>query len=326
MPPFIPPEFDRELHAALDSSHIAPTITAEMIPALRLESAGGQSTDEFLAETGLTRHDVVIDGHQGDQIVVSVIKAKAHTGFGPGILNIHGGGMITGTRFDGLEQVAPWIVTYGAVVVTVEYRLAPEFPDPYPVEDCYAALHWTADNAANLGIDSKRLLIMGGSAGGGLAAGTTLLARDRRGPVLTGQVLLCPMIDDRDLTISAHQIDGIGVWDRGSNRVGWDALLGSRCGSDDVSIYAAPARASDLSGLPPTYIDVGSAEVFRDEVISYASRIWEAGGSAELHVWSGGFHGFEVIAPQAAVTRASVAARNSWVDRLLRGNVAESAG
>jgi acetyl esterase/lipase len=225
--------------------------------------------------------------------------------------------MIIGNRWLGVVGFLDWAERFNGVIVTVEYRLAPEFPDPYPVEDCYAGLVWTAENAAELGIDPNRLLIGGGSAGGGLAAGTTLLARDRRGPGLIGQLLIYPMLDDRDESVSTRQIDGIGVWDRGSNITGWTALLGGRKGTDDVSIYAAPARATDLTGLPPAFIDCGSAEVFRDEDVDYATRLWAAGVQAELHVWAGGFHGFDMFAPHTAVAQAMLAARDDWVNRLL---------
>jgi acetyl esterase/lipase len=210
-----------------------------------------------------------------------------------------------------------WVEQFDAVCVSVEYRLAPEFPDPYPVEDSYTALVWTAEHADELGIDASRLLIAGGSAGGGLAAGVTLLARDRKGPELLGSVLIYPMIDDRNQTVSSHQIDGEGVWDRSSNDTGWDALLGDRRKTDAVSIYAAPSRATDLSGLPPTFIDVATAEVFRDEAVAYASQIWADGGIAELHVWPGGFHGFDLMAPHTALAKAMTATRTAWVARLL---------
>jgi len=233
-----------------------------------------------------------------------------------GIYNVHGGGMIFGTPLSAIGRVAGWIEQHDAVVVSVEYRLAPEFPDPYPVEDTYAGLAWTAENAAELGIDPSHLIMVGGSAGGGLAVGAALLARDRTGPVLAGQLLISPMLDDRDETLSTRQIDGVGVWDRPSNVVGWTALLGERKGTDDVSIYAAPGRATDLSGLPPTYIDCGTAEVFRDEDIAFAERIWAAGGDAELHVWAGGFHGFDTV-PHPRVSQAARAARDTWVNRIL---------
>lgn len=188
-------------------------------------------------------------------------------------------------------------VELASAVVSVEYRLAPEAPHPGPVEDCYAGLVWTAANAAQLAIDPERIVIAGASAGGGLSAAVALMARDRNGPTPCGQLLIYPMLDDRNDTLSSMQMAGIGVWDRTSNDTGWTALLGDARGGPDVSPYAAPARAADLSGLPPTFVDVGSAETFRDEDIAYASRIWAAGGRAELHVWPGCFHGFDALAP-----------------------------
>ncbi|WP_136029633.1 alpha/beta hydrolase [Microbacterium sp. PF5] len=314
------PPFDPELEAALAlvGDQLPPTLTADMIPLLRESPVSGE--DEIfsvLSERGFTWRDVSITSHDDGEIVVSVIEKQGRTGTGPGFFHTHGGGMIIGNRWLGVVGFLDWAERYNGVIVTVEYRLAPEFPDPYPVEDCYAGLRWAADHADELGIDPTRLLIGGGSAGGGLAAGTALLARDRRGPELIGQLLIYPMLDDRDATVSTRQIDGIGVWDRGSNLTGWTALLGDRRGGDDVSIYAAPARATDLSGLPPAFIDCGSAEVFRDEDVAYATKLWEAGVHAELHVWAGGFHGFDMFAPHAAVAQAMLAARDNWVNRLL---------
>ncbi|MET9565297.1 alpha/beta hydrolase [Streptomyces tauricus] len=311
------PPFDPELRAVLDllEEQLPVGFTAEMIPLARQAAGVDASVDDVLAEAGVSRRDVMIPGHEGADIVVSVLTREDHTRLGPGIFHIHGGGMILGDRFLGLSQILPWIVEHDAVAVTVEYRLAPEYPDPYPVEDCYAGLRWTAQHAEELGIDPGRLIIAGASAGGGLAAGTSLLARDRQGPHLAGQVLIYPMLDDRDQTVSTAQIDGIGAWDRVSNLTGWTALLGDRRGTTDVSVYAAPARATDLSGLPPAFIDCGSAEVFRDEDVAYASALWEAGVQAELHVWPGGFHGFDVLAPRTELAQAMTATRNAWVAR-----------
>ncbi|KTR93746.1 lipase [Microbacterium testaceum] len=314
------PPFDPELDAMLEviGTMVPPTLTAEMLPALRGGVLPGMPTTAEILETAqLQSRDVTISGYGGDDITVSVIEAKGRTGRGPGIFHTHGGGMIMGDRFAGVDSFAEWIHRYNAVLVSVEYRLAPEFPDPYPVEDCYAGLVWTAEHAEELGIERERLLIAGGSAGGGLAAGVALLARDRQGPHLIGQMLMYPMLDDRDATVSTKQIEGVGVWDRKSNLLGWSSLLGERRGSDDVSIYAAPARALDLSNLPPAFIDCGSAEVFRDENVAYASAIWAAGGRAELHVWPGGFHAFEAFAPQAALSHDAVEARDRWIRRLL---------
>lgn len=304
------PPFDPELEAALElvAQMLPPTITPELIPMLRANPAN-PITSEMLEDAGIRARDVTIPGYRGDPIEVTVLEAKDRVGTGPGIVHTHGGGMIFGDRWTGLGAFFDAITRHNAVVVTVEYRLAPEFPDPYPVEDSYAGLVWTAEHAADLGIDSARMIVAGGSAGGGLAAGMALMARDRGGPVLRGQMLFYPMLDDRDESISTFQIQGVGVWDRGSNITGWSALLGERRGGADVSVYAAPSRATDLSGLPPAFIDCGSAEVFRDEDIAYASAIWACGGQAELHVWPGGFHAFEGLAPEARLSKEMVAVR-----------------
>lgn len=261
--------------------------------------------------------DYTIPGYGGFEIQVSVISRKDHVKPGPGIYHIHGGGMVMANRFAEASVLVDWAMKHDAVCVTVEYRLAPESPDPIPVEDCYAGLQWMDSHAEELRFDPERLVIFGGSGGGGLSAGTTLLARDRKGPKLIGQILQCPMLDDRNETISSYQYDGVGVWDRTSNLTAWTAVLGERRGTDDVSIYAAPARATELGGLPPTFIDAGAAEVFRDEAVAYASAIWAAGGDAELHVWGGAFHGFYAIAPNSELARSCIAAREAWLERML---------
>ncbi|CAF1112284.1 unnamed protein product [Rotaria sordida] len=216
-----------------------------------------------------------------------------------------------------MELLLDWVLEFNVVIVSVEYHLPPEHPHPVPSEDCYAGLLWTAAHAQELGIDLSQLSVMGISSGGGLAAAMALMARDRKGPELHGQLLICPMLDDRNQTPSTYQFEGMGIWDRQSNLTGWAALLGNQRGGTDVSPYAAPSRAQNLSNLPPAYIDVGSTETFRDEAIDYAQRIWQAGGAAELHVWSGGFHGFTFLAPQAALSKFAVGASKNWYRRLL---------
>jgi acetyl esterase/lipase len=317
-----PPPFDPELAAALAvvAEHIPPVFTLDLLPSLRgPNSLMPAPTDEDLSRGGafeITERRVPGPAGAPD-ISLLICRPNGVTTPTAALYNIHGGGMIIGDRRTGLAPTLEWAEELGAAVVSVEYRLAPETPHPGPVEDCYAGLVWTAAHAGELGIDQERIVVAGASAGGGLAAAVALLARDRGGPALAAQLLLCPMLDDRNDTPSARQMAGRGVWDQGSNEVGWTALLGAARGGPDVSPYAAPARATDLSGLPPAFIDVGSAETFRDEAVTYASRIWQAGGVAELHVWPGGFHGFALMAPQAAISRAAAAAPRDWLHRVL---------
>lgn len=289
-----------------------------------------QPMAEQVGELPVEWEDRVIPGPAGaPDLEITIVRPAARaerrdddadapaSALAPGVLGIHGGGYVLGTRFFGTAELIDLAVRHGAVGVAVEYRLAPEHPAPAQAEDCYAALEWFAAHAAELGVDPERIIVSGASAGGGLAAAVALVARDRGGPRLAGQLLNCPMIDDRNDTVSARQYDGIGAWDRNNNDTGWDAMLGADRFTDRVSAYAAPARARELSGLPPAYIEVGSAEVFRDESVDYATRIWASGGQAELHVWSGAYHGFSGFSPDAVVSRAAIAARDSWVRRVL---------
>ena len=312
------PPFDPELAAFLTrmQEHGPFTLTTEMLPRMRELGMSEQELDESLRARGLERRSVTIAGHGGDPIALGIIQRIGREGSAPCFLTTHGGGMMFGHHLGNLDSYDEWLLTHDVVLITVDYRLAPEHPDPYPIEDCYAGLVWTAEHADSLGIDADRIVLVGQSAGGGLAAGTALLARDRKGPPLRAQILISPMLDDSDSTVSTRQIDGVGVADR-ATRFGWDAYLGGRRGGPDVSAYAAPARAEDLSGLPETYIDCGSAEVFRDETVAFASRLWEAGVPAELHVWPGAFHGFTSMVPAAVLSRTVVHALAGWTTRLL---------
>jgi acetyl esterase/lipase len=318
----VPPPFDPELAAALAvlAEQIPPSVTPELIPLLRQGDAAFGSDEELARGGAFEVTERVVPGPEGvPDISLLVCLPTGVPTPTAALYNIHGGGMIMGTNRLGLAEMLGWAQELGAAVVSVEYRLAPETPHPGPAEDCYAGLVWTAAHADELNIDADRIVVIGGSAGGGLAAAVALMARDRGGPRLKAQLLMCPMLDDRNDTPSARQMAGRGIWDSTSNETGWTALLGAARGGPDVSPYAAPARATDLSGLPPAFIDVGSAETFRDEDVTYASRIWQAGGVAELHVWPGGFHGFAGLAPQAAVSQAATAAQRNWLRRMLAG-------
>lgn len=324
--PLSSPAFDPQLAAILPSleGYVPLKMTLEQLEHFR--GLSRSTREDLLGDAKVSCVDYSIPGYQGAEIVVSVIARQDHSTPGPALYHIHGGGMVMGTRFSGAKPLVDWALRHDAVCVTVEYRLAPEHPAPTPVEDCYAGLVWMAAHAELLRFDPSRLVIFGGSGGGGLAAGTTLLARDRGGPRLSGQLLQCPMLDDRNETESAHQYEGVGIWDRISNLTAWRAVLGDRRGGPDVSPYSAPARASDLRGLPPTFIDVAAVETFRDEAIAYARGILAAGGECELHVWGGAFHGFYDIAPQSDLARACIAARDGWLARMFARSGAQGVG
>ena len=238
----------------------------------------------------------------------------------PALVNFHGGGMIVGHRSWEHARVVDLVSRLGVVGINVEYRLAPEDPFPAGVEDNYAATLWVAEHAAALGVDPARIVVMGGSAGGGFAAAVALMARDRGGPALAGQLLICPMLDNANDSVSSLQYDGIGTWQRDANLLAWSCVLGDELAfSPNAPAYASPSRATDLAGLPPAFVEVGAAEMFRDEDVEYASRIWATGGEAELHVWSGGCHGFDIYAPETEIARAALASRDSWLRRVLGG-------
>jgi acetyl esterase/lipase len=261
--------------------------------------------------------EVRIPGYEGALLEATIFRSQRARGPVPGLFNIHGGGMVSGHRYMDNERLVELVDEFALVAVNIEYRLAPEYPFPFGVEDCYAGLAWTAENAAEIGIKPDRTIVMGGSAGGGLSAAVALMARDRGGPALAGQMLLCPMVDDTNTSVSFHQYPEHATWPGNTNVRAWQLLLGDAYGSDTVSPYAAPLRAPDLANLAPALIEAGAAEVFRDENVAYATRIWQAGGDAELHIWAGACHGFDIFAPAAEVSRAALATRSSWLRRVL---------
>ena len=318
----VAPPFDSELVPALDAIRgVRPPYSAENLQAIRrlyADGVPGQAPIDLTAGGAVRVDEMTVPGTDDrGELALLVLRPALVQGPWPVIYHAHGGGMVTGSRHIDAPRYLPYVAEGLAAFVGVEYRLAPEHPDPAPVEDCYAGLVWTAEHAEELGLRPDALLISGISAGGGLAAGTALLARDRGYPVLAYQILICPMLDDRFETKSSQMLDGTGIWDRNDNYFGWTCLLGDRRGGPNVSIYAAPARAEDLTGLPRTYIDVGSAEVFRDEAVLYAKKLSEAGVPVDFHLWAGAFHSFDALAPGAAVSQASIWVRDNFIRRAL---------
>ncbi|KAJ5728931.1 uncharacterized protein N7483_003439 [Penicillium malachiteum] len=300
MPSSLPrPPYDPELEPILRRFKFTPTVTTAHIEGVRKKSS--PTVNDALAGREISHEERTILGSGGSSdLKVSIFRqasmtirpaSSARFENRPGILYTHGGGMIAGNRFLGIGVILDWVEEFDMVCVSIEYRIPPEHPDPTPIEDCYAGLKWTSMNAKSLGINPDCLMIAGSSAGGGLAAGTALLARDRGGPLLCAQVLICPMLDDRNVTVSSQQ---------------------------KMSAYTLPLREPLTSpNSPPAFIDVGTAEVFRDEAVAYATLLWKSGVQAELHVWSGGFHGFDLLAPNATLSINAREARSAWQPTML---------
>ncbi|MGC8634282.1 MAG: alpha/beta hydrolase [Candidatus Limnocylindrales bacterium] len=248
----------------------------------------------------------------GSRLRVRVYRAPQPPSGVPGILWCHGGGYVMGSPEQDGATYRRLIEATGAVVVAPDYRLAPAAPYPAALDDCYAALCWLRDSAASLGVAEDRLAVAGNSAGGGLTAALTLLARDRGEVAIAFQLPLYPMLDDRCATPSARENDA-PVWDAVTNRHAWRIYLGELAGTDRVSPYAAPARATDLAGLPPAFTYVGSIEPFRDEVVDHVRRLRAAGVPVAFEVYAGCYHGFDVVAPGAPVSRRALAEQSAWL-------------
>lgn len=265
------------------------------------------------------RSDVAVEGRTvpgapGDpDVAIRVYRPLDASPASPAICFIHGGGMVIGDLDSEDAEAQRLCAELGAVVVSIGYRLAPEHPYPAQVDDCYAGLCWIAANSDELGIDPARILVYGGSAGGGLAIALALLSRDRIGPAVSFVMAPYPMLDDTNSTPSSHEITDVGFWDRSANLEAWQWYLGGGAADE----YAAPARATDLTGLPPMFLDVGTVDLFRDEVITFAQRLMQAQVPCELQVHPGSFHASESVAPDAALSHRIQAARMAALRRAL---------
>lgn len=290
---------DRELAGMLD---VFPTLafTDETLPGVRTAIAQmfSQQSDALPQFPDIEVTEKFVPGPEGSpdvRLLLYIPKNRPQPL--PALLWIHGGGYIIGSADQDDLQVKGIVTEVGCAAISVDYRLAPETPFPGPVEDCYAALKWLHDNAADLGIDPNRIAIGGASAGGGLSACLGLLTRDRGEIPLVLQLLIYPMLDDRTVTTdNPHPYVGEFIWNPDANYFGWKALLGQEPGSEGVSPYAAAARAENLAGLPPTFINVGALDLFLEEDLEYARRLMREGIATELHVYPSAFHGFNMAA------------------------------
>jgi acetyl esterase/lipase len=255
------------------------------------------------------RDDHLVEGDP--PVRVRVHRPTGLEGPAPAVVSMHPGGYILGSYEDDdfrHDRLSP---SLGYIGVAVEYRLAPETPYPGPLEDCYRALRWVFQNAEALGVDAGRIGILGASAGGGLAAALALLARDRGEVPVAFQQLLYPMLDDRR-TSPTSGWDAL-VWNPANNELGWSCYLGELYDNDDVPVYAAAARATDLSGLPPTFLCVGTLDLFCDEDIDYAQRLNHAGVPVELHVYPAVPHAFDMMMDLVEVSRRALRDQEEWL-------------
>lgn len=264
---------------------------------------------------GVTTEDRQVPGPEGAaDVAVRIYQPTDRSDTLPALLWIHGGGYVLGSIETGDLRARQLAKAVPCVAVAVEYRLAPEHPFPAPLEDCYAALKWLSSHCDGLGVEKSRIAIGGISAGGGLAASLALLARDRNEVKVAFQLLIYPMIDDRNTTAASEAVPDTSPWTREHNLIGWRSYLGREPGGEDVSPFAAASRATDLTGLPPAYLSVGELDLFLNENIEYAQRLLGAGVPTELHVYPGACHGFDGFAPPANISQRF----NAEIDKVLR--------
>ncbi len=316
-----------DLQEHLDAEHLA---VLEMLPAGLLDLSDVAVTrarlDELMALMPAAEmpdtvevadhHAEAADGHR---VLVRVYRPRRRRDRSPGLYWMHGGGMVLGSVDMNDASCAAIAADLDIVVASVDYRLAPEFPYPTPLEDCYTGLLWFFGQAEALGLNTGRIAVGGASAGGGLAAGLALLARDRAEVSPCFQLLTFPMLDDRNETPSSYMIDDSRLWSRDANLAAWSAYLGGNNGADDVPAYAAPARAADLGGLPPAVVTVGSLDMFLDEDIDYAQALLAAGVPCELHVYPGAFHASCSLVPDSDISRRWHRDEMAALDRALNG-------
>ncbi|OMF15557.1 lipase [Paenibacillus amylolyticus] len=258
----------------------------------------------------------------GGEMLVKIYEPAGRTNdLLPAMLWIHGGGYVLGHPDMDDKLCELFVQTAECIVVSVDYRLAPEHPYPAAIEDCYAGLVWMTEESAILGIDVNRVAIAGASGGGGLTAALALMARDKGGPSIIFQMPLYPMLDNRNITPSSHEITEEGsIWNRTDNVAAWNMYLGEENDVSGSSSYAVPSRAESLAGLPPAYTCVGQLDLFRDETMEYVARLAQAGVDVEFHLYPGCFHLFESLAPETEVSQRAVQGYMDAMARALHPN------
>lgn len=295
-----------------DLLELIPTVelSEKILPAIRAKGIPFPLDPRTVEAVNLSER--IVPGPSGaPDVGVAVYTPRNSKGQLPCIFHIHGGGFVRGSAAELSPVHRKLALEANCVIVSVDYRLAPETRFPGAIEDCYAALGWVFANAQELGVDVQHLGVMGESAGGGLAAALALLVRDRGEYKLSFQHLIYPMLDDRTcITADPHPHTGHFIWTPQSNAFGWTSLLGVSPGSAGVSQYAAAARADSLAGLPPTYIATGGLDLFLEEDMEYARRLMRHGVPVEMHIYPGAYHVFNV-SPTAHV--AVNARRDSFV-------------
>jgi acetyl esterase/lipase len=309
---YVHPEFRPALAPLVKLLASSPPLSAATLANQRQQMKG--FARPVLPTPTITEHTV--PGSSGAPPVRVFIAGNSSGASKPAVLHIHGGGYVVGSAEMSRRDIQELSNVHECVAVSVDYRLAPETRFPGSLEDNYAALRWMHTNAAELGIDVKRIAIKGESAGGGHAAALAIAARDRGELPICLQVLIYPMLDDR--TGSSRQLPepfGQWIWTAADNRFGWTSLLGVPAGSQTVPANAVPARVANLAGLPPAFIGTGSIDLFAPEDLDYAQRLMAAGVPTELSVVPGAFHGFDFIAPDATLTRQFTQA---WQEALRR--------
>ncbi|KAF2648715.1 alpha/beta-hydrolase [Lophiostoma macrostomum CBS 122681] len=325
------PAYDTELAKLLDATTIPEEFDLDLmrgVPKDEHQCPHGETGEpELGAETVLKDRPILIHeehtipGPDNTTIILSVFRPRQSSRRQrPVLYYMHGGGLVSGDRFTGLPLIMGFLEGIDCVVVSIEYRLSPETPQPGPSEDCFAGLVWLSDNANELGIDPAQIVLFGISGGGIVATAVCLMARDRKNPSIPikGLMLHAPQLDDRCETLSDQQYEYGNPTSTPWVRACWDLVLPNIRGTDEVTPYHAPARAKDYSNLPPTYVDAGECEALRDQVVQFASDMWRCGSTCELHVWPGAYHVFEVVnKPDHLLIQSAKAAKANWLKRMM---------